>query len=136
MLSPFLFSLITFLLTMSLVVNVSDSAAPVGIYRTLWNAPIKRGDLVITREQLKSVVAFPGDVVRFAKDGVYVNGERLKGSAIPEASPYPPYEYQTITLAPGQYLLMGSNPLSYDARYTGPTPQELIYQKVQRLWPF
>jgi type IV secretory pathway protease TraF len=119
---------------MSLVVNVSNSAAPVGIYRVLWDAPIKRGDLVLMREPLKKVVGFPGDTVRFAKEGVYLNNHLLPNSAIPGNSPYPPYPYRTITLAEGQYLLMGANPLSFDGRYEGPTPQELIYQKVQELW--
>jgi signal peptidase I len=136
MLSPFLFSLITFLLTMSLVVNVSDSAAPVGIYRTLWDAPIKRGDLILMRAELKRLIGMPGDTVRFAKEGVYLNQHLLPDSAVPAKSPYPPYPYCTIVLAKGQYLMMGDNPLSYDGRYTGPIPQELIYQKVQQLWPF
>lgn len=121
---------------MSLVVNVSDSAAPVGIYRVLWDAPIKRGDLVLLRNPLKREVAGPGDTVQFAADGVWVNGKLLHNSKVPAGSPYPPYRYCTITLAPGQYLMMGDNPLSYDDRYTGPTPQSLVYQKVQRLWPF
>jgi type IV secretory pathway protease TraF len=121
---------------MGLVVNVSDSAAPVGIYRVLWDAPIKRGDLVLLRNPLKREVAGPGDTVRFAPNGVWVNGHLLPNSKVPADSPYSPYHYCTIVLAPDQYLMMGDDPLSYDDRYTGPTPQSLVYQKVQRLWPF
>jgi len=119
---------------MSLVVNVSDSAAPAGIYRVLWDVKMERGDLVLMREPLKKVVGLPGDIVRFAREGVYLNHQLLPNSAVPTDSPYPPYPYQTIVLAKGQYLLMGANPLSFDGRYEGVTPEELVYQKVQKLW--
>jgi hypothetical protein len=83
----FLTALLTFLLIMGLVVNVSDSAAPVGVYRVLWDARIKRGDLVLMREPLKKVVGLPGDIVRFAREGVYLNHQLLPNSAIPSNSP-------------------------------------------------
>src|ERR1700758_105671 len=74
------------LLSMDFIVNVSDSAAPPGVYRVLWGQPIHRGDLILRREPLNRVAARPGDTVRFAPDGVYVNGKRLDRSAVPKRS--------------------------------------------------
>jgi type IV secretory pathway protease TraF len=105
--------------------NISDSAAPEGLYRVSYQ-PLTRGRLVLLRNPLKAVAGLPGDTVTFAPDGVYVNGARLPNSQIPAKSPYAPYPYGTQTLAPGQYLFMGSNPLSLDGRYEGPQTGSLI----------
>ena len=85
---------------------------------------------------MKRLAAEPGDIVRWAPDGVYVNDELLPNSKVPAKSPYPHYPYQTLWLQKGQYLMMGNNALSWDGRYTGPEPQILIQSKVYPLWRF
>jgi type IV secretory pathway protease TraF len=105
--------------------NISDSAAPEGLYRVTYR-PLTRGRLVLLRNPLKAVVGLPGDTITWAADGVYVNGKRLSGSQVPEGSPYDHYPYGTKLLAPGQYLFMGENPLSQDGRYEGPQTGTLI----------
>lgn len=124
------------LVNMDFIVNVSDSAAPVGLYRVLWHEPIRKGDLVLEREPLKRLVGAPGDIVQWEPEGVRVNGKLLPNSAVPKGSPYPHYPYQTIKLSPDQFLTMGTNnPLSWDDKYSGPTPSEMIWQKVTS-WPW
>jgi type IV secretory pathway protease TraF len=112
-----------------LVWNISNSAAPVGLYRITYR-PLTRGALVLLRNPLKVVAAVPGDTVTWAPDGVYVNGGRLDGSQIPKGSPYRPYPYGTQKLKPGQYLFMGDNPLSDDGRYKGVETGTLIMAVV------
>jgi type IV secretory pathway protease TraF len=105
--------------------NISNSAAPEGLYRISYQ-PLKRGSLVLLRNPLKQVVGLPGDTITFAPAGVYVNGALLPNSQIPARSPYKPFPFGTQRLAPGQYLLMGDNPLSFDGRYEGPQPGTLL----------
>ncbi len=105
--------------------NISNSAAPEGLYRLTYQ-PLKRGSLVLLRNPLKQVVGLPGDTVTFAPAGVYVNGALLPKSQVPKGSPYKPYQYGTQKLAPGQYLFMGDNLLSFDSRYEGPQTGTLI----------
>lgn len=108
---------------------------PVGLYR-LTNEDIHRGSLVLLKEPLKEIAAGPGDTVQWAADGVRVNGRLLKDSAVPTDSPYPPFPYTTLKLAEQQYLTMGRHPLSFDGRYSGPTPQSLIASTLQPVWVY
>jgi len=109
--------------------NISNSAAPEGLYY-LTHQPLKRGSLVLLRNPLKEAVGLPGDTVTFAPAGVSVNGMLLPNSQVPLRSPYKPFPYGTQKLAPGQYLLMGNNALSWDGRYEGPTPGPLLMAVV------
>lgn len=114
--------------------TINDSASmPMGLYR-VTHEPFQRGSIVLLREPLKEIVAVPGDTVQWSAKGVSVNGRLLEHSAVPEGSPYPPYPYTTLKLAPYQYVTMGHHPLSYDARYTGATPASLLASTVQPLW--
>jgi type IV secretory pathway protease TraF len=115
-----------------LTLNESPSM-PIGLYK-LTHEPIRRGSLVLLKDPLKEIVAVPGDTVRWDTTGISVNGRLLENSAVPSGSPYPPYPYVALKLAPDQYVTMGRHPLSYDARYTGPTPSSLIATTVQPLW--
>ena len=101
--------------------NISNSAAPEGLYRITYQ-PLKRGSLVLLRNPLKEVVGLPGDTITFGPAGIYVNGALVPNSRVPARSPYKPFPYGTQKLVPGQFLLMGDNPLSWDGRYEGPTP--------------
>jgi type IV secretory pathway protease TraF len=121
-----------FLLITHFTLNRSPSE-PIGLYE-LTREPIHRGSLVLLKEPLKKIVAVPGDTVSWTANGVRVNGRLLDNSAIPSGSPYPPYPYGTLKLAPGQYVVMGQHPLSYDARYIGPTPASLFASTVEPLW--
>jgi type IV secretory pathway protease TraF len=115
--------------------TLNESASmPIGLYR-VTHEPIRRGSLVLLKEPLKEIVAVPGDRVRWDTKGVSVNGRLLKNSAVPSGSPYPPYPpTTTLKLAPDQFVVMGHHPLSYDARYTGPTPASLIASTIQPFW--
>jgi type IV secretory pathway protease TraF len=115
-----------------LTLNESPSM-PIGLYR-ISHEPIRHGSLVLLKDPLKEIVAVPGDTVRWDATGVSVNGRLLDNSAIPSGSPYPPYPYTTLKLAPDQYVTMGHHPLSFDARYTGPTPATLIATTIKPLW--
>lgn len=112
--------------------NTSPSM-PIGLYG-LTHEPIRRGSLVLLKDPLKEIVAVPGDTVQWDAAGVHVNGRLLENSAVPSGSPYPPYPYTTLKLAPDQYVVMGRHPLSYDARYTGPTPSSLIATTIKPIW--
>jgi type IV secretory pathway protease TraF len=113
-------------------INESPSM-PIGLYR-FTHGPFQRGALVLLKDPLKEIAAVPGDTVEWDEDGVYVNGSLLNNSAVPSGSPYPPYPHMRLKLVDGQYLTMAHNPLSYDGRYLGPTPESLIATTVQPLW--
>jgi type IV secretory pathway protease TraF len=112
--------------------NTSPSE-PLGLYH-ITKEPLKRGALVLLKDPLKQIVGVPGDTVEWTASGIRVNGRLVEHSAVPPGSPYPPYPYITLKLAPYQYVAMGQHPLSYDARYIGPTPGSLIASTVTPVW--
>jgi type IV secretory pathway protease TraF len=124
-----IFALLGLWASSQFVWNISNSAAPEGLYR-ITHQPLKRGALVLLRNPLKELVAGPGDTVTFSPEGVYVNGVLLPHSRKPDDSPYRPYQYGTQKLHLGQYLFMGDNPLSMDGRYEGPQTGTLIMAVV------
>jgi len=109
------------------------ASEPTGLYRITSAAP-GRNALVLLKDPLKRLVGLPGDAIRMAPEGVYVNGRLLPGSAVPPGSPYPHYAYGSFRLAPDQYLVLGDHPLSWDSRYTGPIPGSLISSTVEPFW--
>jgi type IV secretory pathway protease TraF len=114
--------------------NVSDSAAPTGVYHIARTAKVDLGDLVILRMPIKQVWALPGDSVRFAPEGVYSNGELIPNSGldpkIPRACPFGDY-----TVPPGMFLGMGANdPDSWDGRFVCFLPQSLIMGTVKPVY--
>ena len=112
--------------------NASPSV-PTGLYRITRRAP-SRNALVLLKDPLKRLVGMPGDWIRMAPEGVYVNGRLIPKSAVPTGSPYPHYPYGTLRLAPDQYLVLGNHPLSWDSRYEGPIPGSLLATIVEPLW--
>jgi type IV secretory pathway protease TraF len=108
----------------------SSASVPTGLYRVTRQVP-SRNALVLLKDPLKRLVGMPGDWIRMAPEGVYVNGRLIPKSAVPTGSPYQHYPYGTYKLAPDQYLAMGQHPLSYDGRYEGPIPGSLLATTVE-----
>ncbi|MDE1874843.1 MAG: signal peptidase I [Patescibacteria group bacterium] len=106
----------------------------------------KRGDVLIFKYPLdtskyfiKRLIGLPGETV-IVKDGgvTIVNQDHPQGIKLDE--PYvhsPTYGDMTVTLAPGEYFVMGDNRLvSSDSRAWGPVPRyDIIGEPVMRLLP-
>jgi type IV secretory pathway protease TraF len=109
------------------------ASEPIGFYR-ITNKPLARDALVLLKDPLKRLVGVPGDEIRMAPKGVYVNGQLIPNSAVPPGSPYPHYQYGSFKLGPDQYFVLGNHPRSWDGRYEGPIPGSLIASTVQPFW--
>jgi type IV secretory pathway protease TraF len=115
------------------VVNLTSSE-PTGIYLRVRGEPA-RGSMVALRSLMKHVVAVPGDVVTLTPQGTYVDGRLFPRSGLPAtASSYRPFPFGTYTLQPGQYWLLGTSTDSWDSRYIGPVPSDLIESTIRPLW--
>lgn len=131
----------------------------VGKYIARWGAP-ERGDIVVfttgsipklspNRDLIKRVVGLPGDTVEIVPDGagggdpregfVYVNGRRPTEPAVRERRYVRKgaFAYRPLTLAPGQYLVLGDNTArSNDSRFWGPLPEDnVLGRAVLIYWP-
>ncbi len=116
-----------------LVVNLTNSE-PTGIYLRVPGEP-ERGGMVALRSLMKHVVAVPGDVVTVTAQGTYVNGQLWPHSAVSTtASGYRHFPFGAYTLQPGQYWLLGTSPDSWDSRYIGPVPIDLIENTIRPVW--
>jgi len=104
---------------------------------------IERGDVVVfhyprdpEKSYIKRVIALPGDRLRIDHGVVWVNGERLTESYVPE-------EYRDTRSVPpmivpaGTYYMMGDHrSISSDSREFGPVERPLIYGKAVFIyWP-
>ncbi|MBV8357708.1 MAG: S26 family signal peptidase [Deltaproteobacteria bacterium] len=109
--------------------NFSPSL-PVGLWR-LTHEQIQRGSYVTFDEPIKQVAGLPGDLVVFTEQGIYINGQLW-----PQSAPVGPnhYPFTAMVLQPGQYLLMGHHPLSWDARYSGWTTATIIASTARPVW--
>ena len=115
------------------VVNLTNSE-PTGIYLRVPRKP-ERGGMVALRSLMKHVVAVPGDLVTVTAHGTYVNGQLFPHSAIPATNNgYRPFPFGAYTLRRGQYWLLGASPDSWDSRYIGPVPIDLIESSVEPVW--
>ena len=117
-----------------------------------FNEP-QRGDVVIFKapasepcaadecEYIKRVIGVPGDIVMVKEGDVYLNGEKLDQSFLPEMVYSSPGEYMEEgvekEVPEGQYLCFGDNrPNSRDGREFGPIDRDLIIGKAFfRYWP-
>lgn len=113
----------------------------------------KRGDVVIFKapasepcaadecEYIKRVIGIPGDEVMVKEGDIYLNGEKLDQSFLPEmvySSPGDYMEEGIEKMVPeGQYLCLGDNrPNSRDGREFGPVDKDLIIGKAfLKYWP-
>ena len=110
----------------------SDSE-PQGLYRET-SGPIERDGMVQLRALMKHVAGIPGDTVRVTPEGSYINGILWDYSAIPSDVHSRPYPFGTYTLPPRQYWLLGRNPSSWDSRYLGPFPDDMINSPIKPFW--
>jgi type IV secretory pathway protease TraF len=113
--------------------NVSNSATPMGLYRTMPAGTISRGDLIYLRMPIKRVLALPGDHVRFAPEGIYREGKLIPNTAPELGLPHYPFGEYVVP----QYFVVADgtlNPDSWGSRYAGFIPQSLVRGKVTRIW--
>jgi signal peptidase I len=104
---------------------------------------IQPGDVVVfqyprdrTKSYIKRIIARPGDDLRIEHGRVFVNGERLKESYVPNRFADDRSQAEMI-LPPNQYFVMGDHrSISSDSRDFGPVDRSLIYGKaVFVYWP-
>jgi len=112
-----------------------------------------RGDVVIFKapkgetcavdecEYIKRIIGIPGDRVMVKEGEVYLNGEKLDQSFLPQGVISEPGDFsiegQEMTIPEGKYLCFGDNrPNSRDGRVFGPIDKSLIVGKAFfRYWP-
>jgi type IV secretory pathway protease TraF len=114
------------------VTGTLTNSEPPGLYRTVAGTP-QRGDMVELRQLTKHIAARKGDIVRATPEGSYVNGILQRYSA-PVPGNYQPYRFGTYKLAAGQYWVLAQSPLSWDSRYWGPVPADMINSRLEPLW--
>ncbi len=112
--------------------NLSRSE-PRGIYQ-LTHALPRRGSYVVLKMPLKQIAGLPGDTVRVTPQGSYINGVLWPYSGIPDPPLITHYPFGTYRLRSGQYWVLGYHPLSWDSRYVGPIPSEMINSTVKPIW--
>ncbi|MDD7805590.1 MAG: conjugative transfer signal peptidase TraF [Endozoicomonas sp. (ex Botrylloides leachii)] len=130
-------------------IRINNTASiPLGIYRLTEEKPVKGDyvmfcppkrpvfDMALKRGYIdagfcsgqyghimKRVLGVAGDHITVTPKAVTVNGHPIANSAQMAVdlgnSPMPVYQQPDITLGSDQFLLMGENPISFDARYFG-----------------
>lgn len=110
---------------------------------------IRRGETIAYRSQglapllpdgatvIKKVAAVPGDVVSVNGDGVWINGSlwgplnekvlRNTGRTIAQLE-------RTFVVRPGELVVLGTLPRSYDSRYWGPIRNSQLIGTARNLW--
>ncbi|MBT3249964.1 MAG: signal peptidase I [Candidatus Pacebacteria bacterium] len=89
---------------------------------------------------IKRILAVPGESVEVKNNGIYVNGDRLAESYIPDSYETLAGEFsrnRVINLGANEYFVSGDNrPYSSDSRAWGPIKKEDIVGRVfYRYWP-
>lgn len=105
------------------------------LMRTGWFSPItpRHGDIVVAHYErgmlIKRVIACPGDSLMIFDNQIYRNGVALQEGYLNE--PMQTFNLGPITLAPGEYFLMGDNRNhSADSRHFGVFSTEDIFGVV------
>ena len=104
---------------------------------------IHRGDIVVfhyprdpEKSYIKRVIAVPGDRLRIERGEVYLNGQHLPESYVPDE--FRDMKSMAETVIPDEeYFMMGDHrSISSDSREFGPVDRDLIYGKaVFVYWP-
>lgn len=89
---------------------------------------------------IKRVLGLPGEVVEVKDNGIFINGEKLYESYLPESYHTEAGAYsrdRVITLGPNEYFAVGDNrEHSSDSRAWGPiTRDEIVGRAFFRYWP-
>lgn len=115
-----------------------------------WFGGISRGDIITVHMEnpafregqaniIKRVIGLPGDTVKIADGGVYINGARLDEPYLPAGTVTSPLnaEFSELTLAENEYFVMGDNRgVSLDSRRFGPiTKDDVIGEVLVRFLP-
>ena len=147
--SVFIAIVLLFQLVLFRVVVDGDSMYPtlkdreLGIsLRTLIAHKIQRFDIVIIRLDktdeyiIKRVVGLPGDTVAIDKDGLYINGAKVREPFLEttyrqeyiEKTKQPfTFKLSPVKLGLDEYYVLGDNrPLSNDSRFLGPIKKNSI----------
>ena len=82
---------------------------------------------------LKHVAVEPGDTVCLAGERVYVAGELFARRPLYQRYPLPAVD-GCWTLSAQEVFVVGTDPQSFDARYTGPWPRSAVMGICQALW--
>ncbi len=104
---------------------------------------IERNDVIVFRyprdpekSYIKRIIALPGDRIRIDRGHVWLNGELLRESYVPESF-RGNSSMAEMTVPPDSYFVMGDHrSISSDSRDFGPVNRSLIYGKaVFVYWP-
>ena len=88
------------------------------------------GILEPTKRLIKRIIALPGDTITVSSGSVYVNGEKLDETYLPEGT-YTDGEITDYIVPENSYFVMGDNRgNSTDSRYLGAISKEAIIGKV------
>jgi signal peptidase I len=133
--------------SMTPAVSAGDHVMMEG-FSYLFHKP-RRGDVVVFRTDgipmlppatiyMKRVVGEPGDRLRIAEDGLYINDQQVVlsnafGKISYQLPPGPPNSapYTNLTVPAGQYFVLGDNSSnSLDSRYWGCVPAKSILGRI------
>ncbi|MDO8638800.1 MAG: signal peptidase I [Candidatus Daviesbacteria bacterium] len=108
----------------------------------------KKGQIVVlknprdeSQDFIKRIMAVPGDTIKIENNSVYVNGQKLTESYLPENTPTHTgafiQEGQEIKAGANQYFVFGDNRNhSSDSREWGSiTKKEIVGRALFRYWP-
>lgn len=113
---------------------------------SLWKDPQRQQVIVFhpplpgADDFIKRVIGVPGDKLEIRQGTVWINGKALVEPYVARPmNPNEAYPYQSVTVPPGHYFMMGDNRgNSLDSRYWGFVPREniigtpmLIYMSVE-----
>lgn len=112
--------------------NLTDSE-PIGLYVRIPGGP-SRGRMVALRPLMKHLAGVPGDTVIVSPQGSTINGHLWSNSGIPaDTHGYRPFPFGTYVLQRGQYWVLGTSTDSWDSRWIGPVPGDLISTPIKPL---
>jgi signal peptidase I len=104
---------------------------------------IQRGDVIVFRYPrdprknfIKRVIGLPGDHIRVNYGHVYLNGNLVEETYVPEEY-LDSRSYRELTVPANSYYVLGDHrSMSNDSRDFGPVPRDFIYGKaVFGYWP-